>query len=69
MGGCPVSTGHPLADQVYAAVNADVLYGRLPPGHRLKIADIAGKHGVSTGVVREACPGSRAAQLIRAEPQ
>ena len=38
----------------YARVRADVLGGRLAPGERLKISDLAQQLGVSPGAIREA---------------
>ena len=38
----------------YARLKADILGGRVVPGEKLKINDIAGQFGVSPGAVREA---------------
>lgn len=37
----------------YARLKADILAGKAPPGHKLKINDIAARLGVSPGAVRE----------------
>jgi DNA-binding GntR family transcriptional regulator len=58
-----------LGGQVYEQVRAAILSGRLRPGQRLKVADLAAIHRVSLNVVREALNRLTGEQLVRAEPQ
>jgi len=49
-----VSGGMILSDEVYAAIGAAILDGRLHPGERLRDVDLAAQLGVSRTPVREA---------------
>ncbi len=46
---------------VYELIREDIITGRLSPNERLKVSDLAGRHGVSTSPVREAL------QVLRGE--
>jgi DNA-binding GntR family transcriptional regulator len=58
-----------LSEVVYAEVRSAILAGRLRPGQRLKVSDLATAHGVSLNVVREALNRLTGEQLVSAEPQ
>ncbi len=50
--------------QAYARMRRDILAGRLKPGEKLKIADLALALGVSTGAIREALSRLVPEQLV-----
>ncbi|MGU3292899.1 GntR family transcriptional regulator [Williamsia sp. M5A3_1d] len=54
---------------VYDALYADILNGRVEPGVRLRIAQLANRFGVSLSVVREALTRLAEQQLVVANPQ
>ncbi|MGU3432519.1 GntR family transcriptional regulator [Actinomycetes bacterium M1A6_2h] len=54
---------------VYDALYADILNGRVEPGVRLRIAQLANRFGVSLSVVREALTRLAEQQLVVASPQ
>ena len=58
-----------LSEVVYSAVRSAILAGRLGPGQRLKVSELAAGHGVSLNVVREALNRLTGEQLVSAEPQ
>jgi GntR family transcriptional regulator, carbon starvation induced regulator len=58
-----------LGEVVYSALRSSILSGRLRPGQRLKVSDLAAEHGVSLNVVREALNRLTGEQLVRAEPK
>ena len=53
----------------YAQIRADVVAGRLAPGERLKIADLAVSLGVSPGAIREALSRLVPEQLVVSRDQ
>jgi DNA-binding GntR family transcriptional regulator len=61
--------GRTLIDDVYAAVRADILLGRMRPGERVPLGELCRKHGVSLSVVREAVTRLAAEHLLQARPQ
>ena len=56
-------------DQVFAELRSDILAGRCLPGARLRMAELAARHGASMGVLREALSRLAAQGLVVAEPQ
>lgn len=58
-----------LTYSTYRQVRADILFGRLPPGEKLKIQDLAERMGVSPSLVREALSRLTAENMIIATPQ
>jgi DNA-binding GntR family transcriptional regulator len=61
--------GRSLAEDVYDALRADILFGRRLPGSRIQLRDVADEHGVSLSVVREAVTRLASEDLVVAEPQ
>jgi DNA-binding GntR family transcriptional regulator len=61
--------GRTRVDDVYAAIKADILFGRLAPGARLHLADLCKAHDVSLSVVREAVTRLASEHLVQARPQ
>jgi GntR family transcriptional regulator, carbon starvation induced regulator len=61
--------GRSLAEEVYEALRADVLFGRRLPGARIQLRDLADEHGVSLSVVREAVTRLASEDLVVATPQ
>lgn len=57
------------ADDVYVAIRADILSGRLQPGERLPFASLCERYEASTGVLREALPRLVEQGLVISEPQ
>ena len=58
-----------LGGHVHEQIRGAILSGRLRPGQRLKVSDLAARHQVSLNVVREALNRLTGEQLVRAEPQ
>ncbi|WP_428374263.1 GntR family transcriptional regulator [Lichenicoccus sp.] len=58
-----------LTETVYRAMRADLLTCRVPPGGKLKIADLCTSHGSSLGAVREALSRLTAEGLVVCLPQ
>src|ERR1700733_10965868 len=54
---------------VYNQVRSDILAGRLEPGRKLRIQELAASLKVSPSVVREALSRLSAESLVIAEPQ
>ncbi len=61
--------GRSLAEDVYEALRADILFGRRLPSSRLQLNDIAEQHDVSLSVVREAVTRLASEDLVEATPQ
>ena len=61
--------GRSLAEDVYDALRAEILFGRRLPASRVQLNDIAEEHGVSLSVVREAVTRLASEDLIEATPQ
>src|SRR2546423_406566 len=57
------------ADLIYRNLRADILSGRLCPGHRLPFAELCRRYDVSIGVLREVLPRLSEQGLVSAEPQ
>jgi DNA-binding GntR family transcriptional regulator len=57
------------AERVYKLLWADILSGRLPPGSRLRYAELQEKYETSTGVLREAMLRLSEQGLVKGEPQ
>jgi DNA-binding GntR family transcriptional regulator len=65
-----VTTGKPtLVDDVHEAIYAALIDGRLEPGSKLKLSDIAGQFRVSAAVVREALSRLSEQGLVQSHPQ
>lgn len=60
---------HSLTYSTYRHLRADILSGRLPPGEKLKIHELAERLQVSPGVVREALSRLTADNVVVATPQ
>ena len=61
--------GRSLAEDVYDALRADILFGRRLPASRVQLNEIAEEHGVSLSVVREAVTRLASEDLVEATPQ
>jgi GntR family carbon starvation induced transcriptional regulator len=61
--------GRSLAEDVYEALRADILFGRRLPGSRIQLRALADEHGVSLSVVREAVTRMASEDLVVATPQ
>jgi DNA-binding GntR family transcriptional regulator len=57
-----------LSDDVRARLRADILSGRLLPGHRLKFPLLGAEYDVSVSVLREALVRLTEQGLVRSEP-
>jgi len=58
-----------LTSQVEDAVRLDIIHGVLPPGQRLRAADLSRKYGVSATPLREALQRLAAQRLIDWDPR
>lgn len=63
------SSGVSITHTVYQCLRADLLNGRLPPGEKIKIAELCDALSVSLSAVREALARLTAEGLVIAEPQ
>ena len=61
--------GRSLAEDLYGALRADILFGRRLPASRLQLNELAEEHGVSLSVVREAVTRLASEDLVVAAPQ
>ncbi|MFH6782775.1 MULTISPECIES: GntR family transcriptional regulator [Methylobacterium] len=52
-GGATGPGGETLGDAVHARIRADILFGRLAPGARLRLDEASRRYGVSVGTMRE----------------
>lgn len=59
---------HLLADEVYQSVGASIIDGTLPPGHRIRDAELAEKFGVSRMPIREALQRLERVGLVEMQP-
>jgi DNA-binding GntR family transcriptional regulator len=57
------------ADEVFRGIRSELLCGRLAPGQRLKLVELAGRFGVSLSVVREVLLRLTGEGLVIATPQ
>jgi DNA-binding GntR family transcriptional regulator len=65
-----IATGKPtLVDEVHEALYQALIDGHLKPGGKLKLAEIAGRFGVSAAVVREALSRLTEQGLVQSNPQ
>jgi DNA-binding GntR family transcriptional regulator len=65
-----ITTGKPtLVDEVHAALYQDLIDGRMEPGRKLKLSEIASRFGVSVAVVREALSRLSEQGLVQSNPQ
>lgn len=55
------------SEEVHDRIRADILGGRLRPGHRLKFPELSERYGVSTGAVREGLLKLVAKNLVSSE--
>jgi DNA-binding GntR family transcriptional regulator len=68
--GVTITTGKPtLVDEVHRAIYQALIDGQLEPGSKLKLAEIAGRFGVSAAVVREALSRLTEQGLVQSNPQ
>lgn len=58
----------PLADQVFATLRGWIIEGRLPPGYRLRVRDLAASVGTSVQPVRDAIMRLVETGLVVQEP-
>jgi DNA-binding GntR family transcriptional regulator len=64
------ATGKPtLVDEVHEAIYRALIDGKIEPGSKLKLSEIAGRFGVSAAVVREALSRLSERGLVQANPQ
>jgi DNA-binding GntR family transcriptional regulator len=61
----PSAAADTLATQVHRRLRADLLAGRLPPGGRLKVHDLAARYGAGPSPVREALATLSAEGLVQ----
>ncbi len=61
--------GRSLAEDVYEALRADILFGRRLPGSPIRLRVLADEHDVSLSVVREAVTRLASEHLVDATPQ
>src|SRR5690242_16013741 len=62
-------TGETVGDVVYARIRADILFGRLPPGERLRLDAVSRRYGASVSTMRELLNRLASEGLIVAEGQ
>ncbi|MDJ0388889.1 GntR family transcriptional regulator [Roseomonas sp. E05] len=63
-----LALGRTIYQRVHERLRNDILAGRIPPGGRLKIADIARRHGLSQMPVREALQQLQGEGLVILSP-
>lgn len=63
------SKGPTLSDRVYASLRDDIVLGRVSPGEKLMMSEIAAREGVSFNVVREALNRLTGERLVQSAPQ
>jgi DNA-binding GntR family transcriptional regulator len=65
-----ITTGKPtLVDEVHEAIYSALIDGKMEPGSKLKLSEIAGQFGVSAAVVREALSRLSEQGLVQSHPQ
>jgi DNA-binding GntR family transcriptional regulator len=69
IGGEAMKTNRTKAERVYELLRGDILAGRLPPGARLRYAELCERYAASTGVLREAMLRLCEQGLVKGEPQ
>ena len=65
----PARTSTTRNGEIFARVRSDILAGHLPPGTRLRPAELAAEHAVSLSVVREALARLAEQELVDWVPQ
>ena len=63
------SQGRTLVDDVYRSIKDDICLGRLEPGSKVHLGDLAKAHDVSLSVVREAVTRLASERLLMSRPQ
>ena len=65
-----ITTGKPtLVDEVHEAIYSALIDGKMEPGSKLKLSEIATQFGVSASVVREALSRLSEQGLVQSHPQ
>lgn len=65
----PDGSGESVSDVAYARIRADILFGHLAPGERLRLDAASGRYGASIGTVRELLSRLVSEGLVVAEGQ
>jgi len=55
------------SERVFEGIRADIYAGRLPPGSKLRYAELCERYGASTGILREALQRLREQGLVTGE--
>lgn len=63
------TTGPTLSDRLYGSLRESIVLGRLKPGEKLMMSEIAAREGVSFNVVREALNRLTGEKLVHSAPQ
>lgn len=63
------ATGETVGDVAYAQIRADILFGPLSPGERLRLDEASRRYGVSVGTMRELLNRLSSEGLVLAEGQ
>lgn len=63
------AAGETVADAVYARIRADILFGQLAPGERLRLDEASRRYGASIGTMRELLNRLASEELVVAEAQ
>src|SRR5919112_222173 len=58
-----------IADRAYDRIRADIIFGRLTPGARLRLDRLAGEYGTSVSTLREILSRLSSEGLVIAEGQ
>src|SRR3712207_8755926 len=58
-----------IADRAYDRIRADIVFGRLSPGARLRLDRLAGEYGASVSTLREILSRLSSEGLVVAEGQ
>ena len=63
------AAGETIGDAVHARIRADILFGQLAPGERLRLDEASRRYGVSVGTMRELLNRLASEGLVVAEAQ
>jgi GntR family carbon starvation induced transcriptional regulator len=63
------ASGETVGDLVYARIRADILFGHLTPGERLRLDEASRRYGASVGTMRESLSRLASEGLVVAEGQ
>lgn len=63
------SAGETVSDVVYSRIRADILFGHLAPGERLRLDSASRRYGASVGTMRELLSRLASERLVVAEGQ